>query len=186
PPLFLLGIPELQSFSDNFILKQVGKLMIPPLAALYIFGALFLMYHLTVVLTFLSQHPFVHNGYLAVLLLLSFSMWRPIASLAPNAKGQIKRYVLISGLVLMPACLLFIITAIVGGVNNPLLTQMTAALCISPSQLSSFNILPSPFNTSYDQMMAGILMIGMHKLGLILTVRLRNIVQRGIRVEIVE
>lgn len=49
---------------------------------------------------------------------------------------------------------------------------MTATLCITPSQLSSFTILPLPFNTKFDQIMAGLLMLGMHKMALILTVRL--------------
>jgi len=191
PPLFLLGMPDslLQQFGKTSVSKKIGKFVIPPKAALYAFGALFLMYHFPVLLTFLSQYTVVHNGYLFVLLVLSFWMWRPIA--APDLKkdGSMrknKRYVVLSGLVLMPACLLFVFNAILGEMNNPFLTQMTANLCMSPSDLSSFNILPSPFNTSFDQILAGILMLVMHKFGLTLTVRLRNIVPRRPEVEMVE
>jgi len=162
PPLFLLGIPE--PFPK--IMKRINKLFLPPLAALYTFAFLFLMYHLPVVLTFLSKNTFVHNGYLVVLLVMSFIMWRPIV------KDQNKRYALLSGLLLMPACVLFILTAFIGGLNNPFLAQMTANLCISPSQLSSLHILPPPFNTGLDQIMAGILMIVMHKFALFVTVRI--------------
>jgi len=167
PPLFLLGIPD--SFPE--IIKGLNRLFLPPKAALYTFAVLFLLYHLPVVLTFLSQNSFVHNGYLFVLLVMSFSMWRPIV------KGQNKRYAFLSGLLLLPACTLLILTAFIGGLNNPLLTQMTATLCISPSDLSSLNILPYPFNTKFDQIMAGFLMMGMHKLALFVTVRIGKKVQ---------
>jgi cytochrome c oxidase assembly factor CtaG len=191
PPLFLLGIPDsfLQQVRQLSIFARVSKFFLPPIAALYAFGAMFLMYHFPVVLTTLSQNSFVHNGYLFVLFVLSFRMWGPIAS--PDSKkygskAQNKRYLFLSGLVLMPACLLFILTAFIGGMNNPLLTQLTANLCISPSQLSSLNILPSPFNTRLDQLFAGILMLGMHKFGLTLTVRLGKKMNRGNVVGIVD
>lgn len=186
PPLFLLGMPDafLRHIQKLSLFVRVSKFFLPPIAALYAFGALFLMYHVPVVLTTLSQNTLVHNGYLFVLFLLSIRMWRPIAS--PESKGQNKRYLFLSGLVLMPACLLFIFTALIGGMNNPLLTELTAHLCITPAQLSSLNILPSPFNTQLDQMFAGILMLGMHKCGLLLTVRLGKKVNNGTVVVIVE
>lgn len=191
PPLFLLGIPDsfLQHIQNLTIFVRVSKIFGPPIAALYAFGALFLMYHFPVVLTNISQNTIVHNGYLFVLLLLSIRMWGPIASPDSNkvgSKRQNKRYLFLSGLVLMPACLLFILTAFIGGMNNPLLTEFTANLCISPSQLDSLNLLPAPFNTRFDQMFAGILMLGMHKFGLLLTVRLGKKVNSGTVVGMVE
>ncbi|PEQ89844.1 hypothetical protein CN481_17700 [Bacillus sp. AFS006103] len=177
PPLFLLGIPDsfLRHIQNLAPFVRVSKFFLPPIAALYAFGVLFLMYHFPVVITNISQNTLVHNGYLVVLLLLSVRMWGPIASPDLNSDGskkQNKRYLFLSGLVLMPACLLFILTALIGGMNNPLLSELTANLCISPSQLDSLNLLPTPFNTRLDQMFAGILMLVMHKFGLILTVRL--------------
>jgi putative membrane protein len=177
PPLLLLGIPGpfLQNIRGHTLIVRMNRITMTPIAALYAFGGLFLMYHFPVVLTTISQNTFIHNGYLFVLLLLSFRMWGPIASPDSNKDGskrQNKRYLFLSGLVLMPACLLFILTALIGGMNNPLLTELTANLCISPSQLDSLNLLPAPFNTRLDQMFAGILMLGMHKFGLLLTVRL--------------
>lgn len=65
----------------------------------------------------------------------------------------------------MPACLLFIFSAIIDGVNNPFLTQLTAHLCI-PTESLSAEILPPPFHTRYDQGMTGVLMLGIHKVTL--------------------
>ena len=194
PPLFVLGIPDtlMQIIRNHSRSKRVSKFVFPPKAALYAFGAMFLMYHVPVVLTALSQNAAVHNGYLFVLLVLSFRMWQPITIHDPK-KGhsleQHNRYLFLSGLVIMPACLLFIITALTGGMNNPLLSQLTATLCISPSQLShlsSLDILPSSFNTRLDQMFAGILMLVIHKLGLILTVRLGKKLKSGVMVSVVD
>ncbi|MDR7237763.1 cytochrome c oxidase assembly protein [Neobacillus drentensis] len=191
PPLFLLGIPDsfLHYIQNLTLFVRVSKFFLAPIAALYAFGVLFLMYHFPVVLSTISQNTVVHNGYLFVLLLLSVRMWGPIAAPDLNNNGstrQNKRYLFLSGLALMPACLLFILTALVGGMNNPLLTELTANLCISPSQLDSLNLLPAPFNTRLDQMFAGILMLGMHKFGLILTVRLGKKVNSGTVVGMVD
>ncbi|PFP29986.1 hypothetical protein COJ96_07250 [Bacillus sp. AFS073361] len=186
-PLFVLGIPDalIQSLREHSLTKRVSKYVLPSKAALYAFGAMFLMYHFPIVLTSLAQTSIVHNGYLFVLLLLSFRMWQPITVPDPkkeHSHEQNKRYLFLSGLVIMPACLLFIITAFIGGMNNPLLSELTANLCISPSQLSqlsSLDILPSTFNTRLDQMFAGILMLGMHKFGVVLTVRLGRKTKSG-------
>lgn len=186
-PLFVLGIPDalIQSLREHSLTKRVSKYVLPSKAALYTFGAMFLMYHFPIVLTSLAQTSIVHNGYLFVLLLLSFRMWQPITVPDPkkeHSHEQNKRYLFLSGLVIMPACLLFIITAFIGGMNNPLLSELTANLCISPSQLSqlsSLDILPSTFNTRLDQMFAGILMLGMHKFGVVLTVRLGRKTKSG-------
>ena len=162
PPLLILGIPD----SLLPISTRINKLFLPPSAALYTFAILFLLYHMPVILAFLSQHSNVHNSYLLVLLYTSFSMWRPIVN------GQDKRYAMLSGLLLLPACILFIFNASLGEVNNPLLAQMTATLCFTPSEFSSFNLLPTSFNTRFDQITAGFLMLGMHKFALFVTVRL--------------
>jgi cytochrome c oxidase assembly factor CtaG len=181
-PLVVLGIPDplIQTIRNCSLSIRVRKFVLSSKATLYTFGAMFLLYHIPVVLTALNQTALVHNGYLFMLLVLSFRMWQPITvpdSKTFHTKDQKKSYLFLSGLVIMPACLLFIITAFLGGMNNPLLSQLTTNLCISPSQLSqlsSLDILPSSFNTRLDQMFAGILMLGMHKFGLILTVHLEK------------
>ena len=176
PPLILLGIPVpmFERIWGISIIQKLSKLSLPPMIALTTFSLLFLMYHLPIVLKFLSQILVIHNGYILLLFILSFSMWWPIA--APDPKQRFsgkrkKRYAFLSGLIIMPACILFIITALMNEMNNPFLSQMSLSLCLPPD-IPSLYFLPTIFNSRIDQLMAGILMLGMHKLGLVMTYRL--------------
>ncbi len=177
PPIILLGITEciyLQIVKIP-IIKGLSKILMSPRIAHYIFAGLFLLYHLPFVLNVISQSNYLQNGYLLVLFLLSFAMWWPIVAPDPNqrlSRGHMKRYAFLSGLILMPARMLFIVTALVDAGENPFLSQITAHLCIPES--SSFNLLPPPFNTKIDQFMSGIFMLGLHKVGLVMTVKLSN------------
>lgn len=178
PPVILLGIPVpmFQRIWGMSIIKKTSKLFLTPMVALITFSILFLIYHLPILLKILSQSPIFHNGYILLLFLLSFSMWWPIAAPDPKQRfsGEMKkRYAFLSGLIIMPACLLFIITAMMNEMNNPFLSQMSVALCL-PSDFPSLNLLPSIFNSRIDQLMAGILMLGMHKLALMMTYRLEG------------
>ncbi|WP_370221759.1 cytochrome c oxidase assembly protein [Cytobacillus sp.] len=174
PPLFLLGIPSHLFHRKISMVNKISKWFFTPKISLIVFAVLFLMYHLPAVLNVFSQNPIVHNGYIYLLLVLSFSMWWPIVS--PDLKqrlceGRKQRYAFLSGVLLMPACLLFVFSAFIDGANNPFLTQITSHLCI-PSQSISLTILPPPFNTNYDQATAGFIMLGIHKAALMATTRL--------------
>ncbi|ASK64051.1 hypothetical protein CFK37_18760 [Virgibacillus phasianinus] len=177
PPLILLGIPTnvyTRIITFHWI-KKCKNLLFPKIA-LYTFAILFLIYHLPVTLTIFSQSSLIQNGYLIMLFGLSFGMWWPIVSPEWEQrfnKEQKKRYALLSGMVLMPACLLFIVNALLDGGNNPFVTQITSHLC-TPAQSGTFTVLPPPFNTTFDQLLAGIFMLGMHKFGLVLTFKLGN------------
>ncbi|MGN7385940.1 cytochrome c oxidase assembly protein [Sporosarcina sp. SAFN-015] len=178
PPLLLLGIPERLFIKAIELPKPrwIKKCKVPPKIALYIFAVLLFLYHLPFILTFLSTTSLLQNGYITILFSLSFTMWSPIAS--PDSKRQLcrqemKRYAMTSGYVLMPACLFFIVAAFIGGIENPLFTQLTAHLCI-PGTSNAITVLPPPFNTKYDQFMAGIVMMGLHKLGLVGTLSLQD------------
>ena len=178
PPLLLLGIPEWMFFQikSHLKLRKMSHNCISPKIALYIFSLLFLMYHLPIVLQFLSQHAAFQFGYISTLFILSISMWWPIAS--PDVKRRLrkddkKRYAFISGLFITPACVLFILTALLDGASNPFIAQLTVHLCL-PAESGTMNILPPPFNTKYDQIMAGISMMGLHKLGLMMAFKLEN------------
>ena len=175
PPIILLGIPERMycSLLNTPLMKKVSKLFIAPKIILYSFAILFLIYHLPFVLSILSQADFLQNGYLLLLFILAFGMWWPIVSPDPDERlnhAHMKRYAFRSGLILMPACMLFILTAFMDGGDNPFLSQITAHLCIPQS--SSFSLLPPLFNTKIDQIMSGVLMLGLHKIGLIMTFKL--------------
>ena len=161
PPLLLLGIPEAY-------LPVLKRITIPPFAALITFAFLFFFYHLPVMLTYLSLHLLIHNSYLLLLVLLSFMIWQPIVT------DQNKRFALLSGLVLLPACSLLILSGLFGSVTNPFLSGMMANICITPATLNSLNILPLSFNPRADLIMAGVLMMAMHKSALILTTRLKK------------
>lgn len=161
PPLFLLGIPEAS-------LLMIKRLNIPFLATLVTFAILLFFYHLQAVLTYFSLHSYIHNSYLLLLMLLSLLIWRPIVT------EQNKRFAFLSGIVLLPACSLLILSGLFGSGTNPLLSGMMASLCITPSALNTLSVLPPPFNTRADLIIAGLLMMGIHKFALLLTVRLKN------------
>lgn len=174
PPFLLLGIPEhvFQRLRKIPVIQGMGKRCLTPKVALYAFAVLFLMYHLPFILNIFAQNPSLHKGYIVLLFIMSFSMWWPIAT--PDTgqrfgREQKKRYAVLSGLLLLPACSLFILNGLLG-TNNPFLSQLTTQLCLSP-QASPTDLLPFSINTRVDQFMGGVLMLGMHKFGLVLTFR---------------
>ena len=166
PPFFLLGIPAP-------LWTAGARILLKPKPALYAFAVLFLLYHIPVVLTFLLKNSFYQNGYLIVLMFLAMGMWRPITGydFSPNEK---KRFAFLSGLVLLPACLLLVFSAIAGEMNSPYLSQLTVTLCITPSDYHQLQLLPPYYNLQWDQMMAGFFMLGLHKFGIMLTLRLEE------------
>jgi len=178
PPILIIGIP-----SDLFqrkwrypIVKNFRKWFLAPKIALVVFSVLFLIYHLPIVLNIFSQNPLVHNASIFLLFMLSLGMWWPMVSPDPMHQfgiRQKKRYAILSGVLLMPACLLFIFSALTDGINNPFFTQITAHLCL-PSSITSSHLLPPLFNTKYDQAIAGLLMLGIHKMTLMGTSRINS------------
>ncbi|MFD1363634.1 cytochrome c oxidase assembly protein [Lentibacillus salinarum] len=181
PPLLLLGVParlyrrirELRvwptcSNSRRFFLPKTSLLM---------FGALFLLYHLPFVLDLLAQYSLLQNVYSVMLFVLAVSMWMPIASPDSNERlawQEMKRYAWLSGAVIMPACVVFIANAFLGGMSNPFGSQYMPQLC-TPVQSDSVNgLLPYPFHSEYEQAFAGVLMLGVHKASILMSCRLGN------------
>jgi putative membrane protein len=141
--------------------------------ALYVFAVLFLMYHIPVMIIFLSAYPFIRVSYAVILFLLALCMWWPVTKPVYRQRVLIRgrqRYVLLSGLLLMPACMFFIVSGFMSGAENAFLDEMTAAICF-PVTSVSLEILPAPFNTKYDQIASGVFMMAMHKVALMLTVK---------------
>ncbi|MCT1576975.1 cytochrome c oxidase assembly protein [Oceanobacillus kimchii] len=175
PPLLISGIPTALWQRVWKLSKAVkgSRWLSTPKASLILFSVLFFMYHLPAVLTYLLNNPVAHQAMIYLLLILAFLMWWPLVSLDSRhlLYGEQKRkYASLSGILLMPACLLFIFSAIIDGINNPFLTQLTAHLCIT-SQSLSVDMLPPPFHTRYDQGMAGVFMLGIHKVVLMVLMR---------------
>lgn len=176
PPLFLTGIPDqlFHRISKIPTIQAMSRLIPPPKFALFLFALFFLLYHFPFVLKVISQNSLMQNGYMLTLFILAFIMWWPIVSPDPKQRyftKQKKHYAFLSAVILMPACVFFIVNALVIGTNNPFLTQMTAQLCL-PAQPESLGLLPSPVITKFDQITAGVLMLGVHKLGIMLSFRL--------------
>jgi len=150
PPLFLLGIPE-RLIRWNFIFFASF--------ALVSFAVLFFLYHMPFVLQTLYQFSLLHKGYTALLFILAVFMWWPIVM------RRNKRFALISGLLLTPACLLFIVNGIMGGISNPFLQGLALNLCL-PEHIDVGNLLPISINPRIDQVAGGTVMMGLHKFGL--------------------
>ncbi|ETI67233.1 cytochrome c oxidase assembly protein [Neobacillus vireti] len=177
PPLLLLGTPEIvfQRIGKLPLILNVKIICYRPLISHFIFALLFFLYHIPFILRIFSEHSSIHNWYLLILFILSFSIWRSITapSTVHSFNRRKKQYAVLSGILLMPACLLIIFHALLNGENNPFLTQITSNLCL-PSHSSGFLFLPPPFNTRFDHAMAGILMLALHKLALVLVFHIGN------------
>jgi len=149
PPLFLLGIPF------KFKVKVLSYL------ALILFTILFFLYHLPIFLQTLYQFSFLHKGYTVFLFALAILMWWPIV------KMRDKRFAVLSGLLLTPACLLFIINGLMGGIANPFLQGLTLSLCL-PENINVADLFDFKINPRFDQIAGGVIMMGLHKFGLML------------------
>lgn len=168
PPFFWLGIPKdvLKKWSPIEMNKK--KKIIPHLA-LIAFSVLFFLYHLPPILTFLYRSTLIHTSFTHMLFILALVMWFPII----NPSGNRKKYAMLSGILLMPACLLFVMNGFMGKSNaTPFLNQLTLELCFSPDQMDA--LLPFRINTKMDQIFGGLLMLGLHKLSLVMAFRLGN------------
>ncbi|MBS4196989.1 cytochrome c oxidase assembly protein [Lederbergia citri] len=149
PPLFLLGIPV------KF------KVKVSSYFALILFASLFFLYHLPIVLQTLYQFSYLHKGYTSFLFALAILMWWPIV------KMKDKRFAVLSGLLLTPACLLFVINGLRGGIANPFLQGLMLSLCL-PENLNVADLFAFKINPRFDQIAGGVIMMGMHKFGLML------------------
>lgn len=176
PPLILFGIPEhLYSHLSHWPTIKRLRFMFPtPKTALLIFAMLFLLYHFPYLLQIITEYELFHKIYVIILFLLAIRMWWPIATPDPEQRligAKRKKYLLESSWYIMPACLMFIISAWFEGMNNPFLDQTITHLCLPPD--STIDVLPPPFNTRYDQMIAGVAMMGLHKFSLFTTTKLK-------------
>ncbi|HLR69534.1 cytochrome c oxidase assembly protein [Virgibacillus alimentarius] len=178
PPLFLLGIPSqiIEYMRKKINLRKKKFILFLPFITLCIFAILFFFYHMPFVLTLLSKYPAIHKVYGIILFILAVIMWWPIAGTANRQlpKKKKKRYAFLSSLLIMPACVIFIVYAFMDGMTNPFLNELTTGLCFAgPSDPVA--LLPPPFNTKFDQIAAGLSMMIMHKLGIILTYKVNSL-----------
>lgn len=180
PPLLLLGIPPslFDVMARGMRRSKLPSIHLSPKTSLATFAILLLFYHTPITLTFLVARPLFHTGYLWLLFLLSFGMWKPFASPDPLLRlcaCKMKRYAFLSGLAITPACLLFIASGFFEGATNPWALQLLAHLC-GPDTLDSFPLLPAPFHAKHDRILAGILMMVLHKSSLVFILKLERTV----------
>lgn len=171
PPFLLLGIP--QDVIKKMPVNCHIRWRFPSKLALLLFALLFLCYHLPFLLEVLLQHRFLQTTYLIILFMLSFVMWLPLATPIVMERYEAKkkkRFLFLSSLWMMPACMLFIVGGLLEQVNHPLLQQWTTHLCIPKND--ALHLLGLPISAKYDQMLAGTFMLLLHKVGLVTTDKL--------------
>ncbi|MBS4173753.1 cytochrome c oxidase assembly protein [Bacillus sp. FJAT-49736] len=154
PPLILLGIPK--SIINKLYYRYIGIL------SLSLFGLGLFLYHLPTTAIYIMSHTILHEVYLWIMFISAIFMWYPLSF--QNKRNNYflytkMKYTSLQAIIITPACLLLIVLPL-NPEMNPLFTQMSA-LCISPSYMEQ--LLPFPFNTSFDQQFAGFLMFLMHK-----------------------
>ncbi len=175
PPLMLLGLPH----ELTGLLERVKIPFISPFISLILFALLFLMYHLPFILAFLSG-TILHNLYVLVLFYLSFFMWWPLARVQEKQFERKKRYAFISSIVITPACLLFILYAVIEEMNNPLISQLSLSLCL-PSHFAATDLLPFSYDAQIDQLLAGSVMLAIHKASVVMTLRLGHRIEKKVK-----
>lgn len=166
PPLLLLGIPHSVYVYLNQIkmFSWIRYLRIQPTLALYLFSILFFIYHVQMIMQTFTQIPFIHKIYIDLLFYLSINMWYPLVYSTIRHVKQKKSFVRKSSLLLMPACLFFILIGILNETSHlPLQGQLTATLCLPTTDVIR-DLLP--INAKYDPLIAGILMLVIHKISL--------------------
>ncbi|MDY0393203.1 cytochrome c oxidase assembly protein [Virgibacillus halophilus] len=135
PPLILMSLPHIVTqFANGKKTVLLCKI------ALYLFAVCFLLYHIPYVMIFMSKYASIRSLYEYLLLLLALLMWWPLV--LPSYINK-KRYAFLNGALLMPSCMVFILAAFMGAGNNPMLTQLSAMLCM-PADMN-IQPLPPPF-----------------------------------------
>jgi putative membrane protein len=112
PPLLLLGIP-IYLLREMLKIRAIHVFLIPStIVAAFLFNLLLSVYHLPLIFNYVMNHMILHVIYHVILLATSFQMWWPI--LAPvreyNRLAPLRRlgYIIVTGLILTPACMMII------------------------------------------------------------------------------
>ncbi|WP_188944150.1 cytochrome c oxidase assembly protein [Virgibacillus salexigens] len=179
PPLLVRSFPKRSSSTKQFTAKPI-KIM--TMLALILFAVMFFLYHLPITLQYLAVTPTVRRSYQFLLFLLAVVMWWPIIASEAREyfnKQQKQRYTFISSMIIMPACLLFIIYALFDGASNPLASQAATQWCIPASTTQQNSLLPFSINTKLDQWLAGLSMLGIHKMSLHVSSRMDEKVNKS-------
>lgn len=127
------------------------------------FTLLFTIYHIPNSFQFILHYPYLHDSFLFTLFVLSLFIWQSIY----QCKSSPFHFLMISGWLLFPACLLLLISPVIN--ENVYLSSihLSSSLCI-PIENSSIAEILNP----YDQVIAGFTMLFFHKISIRLGYRL--------------
>ncbi|MEI5907993.1 cytochrome c oxidase assembly protein [Bacillus spongiae] len=167
PPMLLLGLPSSMMRGQNSLFNRRIRRIWSPVISLILFACLFFLYHLPFIFDVYSQYPSIHDGYVFIMFLLSIHAWSPLTN--STQSFQRRSYAFLSGMILMPACLLFIVNGLLGETTISFLVNVTKHQMASHS---SYLVLPSWYTSQVDQIVAGIIMIAIHKLAMVMTYKM--------------
>ncbi|WP_040949565.1 cytochrome c oxidase assembly protein [Gorillibacterium massiliense] len=114
PPLVYLAIPEggWKAFLAKSWVQKRLKPLTHPLLTVFIFNALFSIYHVPQIFDAAYENVALHYGYHLVLILAAFHMWFPIfcPDHATSRLSDLQKiaYIVVNGILLTPACALII------------------------------------------------------------------------------
>lgn len=137
-----------------------------PFIYLLIFSILFTLYHIPQVFKFLLMFPLNHDLLLICLFILSLFIYRFIIFFN---KPFTQKFILFNKMLIMPSCLWLLFSSYFFSSNNLITVHASEILCLPIEE--GFNIVLNQF----DQPFAAILMIFLHKIGLWLTVELKEL-----------
>ena len=114
PPLILLGIPVwlLRPLLKYKGAGRIWRFLTHPILTLFMFNALFSLYHFPVVFDFIMTHYLIHTIYYILLLFSAFLMWWsivcPLVEMERLSELRKMGYIFANGVLLTPACALII------------------------------------------------------------------------------
>lgn len=169
-PLLIIGIPNFiwrKVFSVKIIDKTV-RLLTKPILSLLIFTAAFSMYHYPMILDYIKLSVPLHAVFTITVFLAALVLWWPIVNTLeshPQLHGLKKiGYVILSALLVTPACalIIFVDIPVYETYSSGEAWLQAMALCVPAGTLAGLSISgPELFTnmpTVYDQQLGGIAM----------------------------
>ena len=169
-PLMIMGIPNFiwrKVFSVK-IIDNVVRLLTKPIISLLIFTIAFSMYHYPMILDYIKLSAVLHAVFTVTVFMAALVLWWPVVNTLdshPQLHGLKKiGYVILSALLVTPACalIIFVDIPVYETYSSGEAWLKAMALCVPAGTLSGLSISgPELFTnmpTVYDQQLGGIIM----------------------------
>lgn len=169
-PLLIIGIPDFiwKKVLSVKLIDKILRLFTKPVISLLVFTVMFSLNHYPMVLDFIKMSVVVHSIFTIMLFLSAFFLWWPIVNTIeshPQLHGLKKiGYVILSAILLTPACslIIFVDVPVYETYSTGEAWLKAMALCVPAGTLSGLSISgPELFTnmpTLYDQQLGGIIM----------------------------